>query len=943
MDKSRNHFPSPIAPRPNSKKRMTEPDHLAIHAVGAFVDITERKKAEGGLRAEEQLLQSEKNFAYLVEKAPFGIFMLDSQFRISQLNATAHNGAFRNVRPVIGRDFAEAIRIIWPEPLATEVIAIFRRTLETGEPYRSSDFQNERHDVEGTESYEWELHQITLPDGQHAVICYYYDSTRVRQAEYSLRESEERLTLATEVAGLGVWHWYPDSDRACWENERMFEIYGRSREDGVLGAAEFEEQVLHPDDAEPFRRSLSNAVETGNHFFFQGRIFRKDGQLRWIEFSGQGEHRGSGSERRIVGTAADVTERKQAEDALRQQKERSEFVAEASDVGFWFCDLPFDKLIWDKRVKNHFWLRPEADVTIQTFYEQIHPEDREPTRHAIEESIAGNRLYETEYRTVAPDGRYKWICAIGRTSYDKAGNPTRFDGVTMDITERKQAEDALKQSEEQFKVLAVSLPELCWIADSDGHIFWYNPRWYEYTGTTPEQMEGWGWQSVHDPDMLPSVLKQWKASLETGQPFEMEFPLRGADGVLRWFLTRINPVRDSEGKIIRWIGTNTNINQQRELRRSLVEARDELENRVQERTADLEKKTIELLQKGTMLDLANDAVLVRDADNRLTYWNKGAERLYGWTSGEALGKSAPELFRTEFPVPLSDIRQMDRWEGELRQHKRDGSSITVASRWTTLRDKNGKPVAWLQINSDITARKRAEEAARRLSGRILSLQDAERRRIARGLHDSLGQYLSALKMSLAVLSTTDNKEAAVVAECSDIVDICLTETRTISYLLHPPLLDEAGFHSAAQWYVDGFSRRSGIKVNLELPPELSRLHRDAETALFRVVQEALTNVHRHSGASIVDIRLGVDTEQVRLEVSDNGRGIPKDRLQQVFESGAGTGVGLAGMRERVREAGGSLDIESNQSGTLLRVAIPIAESRKNWRPEDSNTPGVPAA
>jgi two-component system, NarL family, sensor kinase len=180
-------------------------------------------------------------------------------------------------------------------------------------------------------------------------------------------------------------------------------------------------------------------------------------------------------------------------------------------------------------------------------------------------------------------------------------------------------------------------------------------------------------------------------------------------------------------------------------------------------------------------------------------------------------------------------------------------------------------------------------------------------------------------MSLDLLSNMEGRQAAVAAECSEIVDKCLTETRTISHLLHPPLLDEAGLRSALQWYVEGFAQRSDIQVKLDLPAELGRLDTDIETALFRVVQEALTNVHRHSSASEVDIRLFVDTKHIQLDVSDNGKGIPKDRLQRVRESGSGTGVGLAGMRERVRDLGGSMEIKSDDAGTTIIICIPLTE------------------
>jgi PAS domain S-box-containing protein len=345
---------------------------------------------------------------------------------------------------------------------------------------------------------------------------------------------------------------------------------------------------------------------------------------------------------------------------------------------------------------------------------------------------------------------------------------------------------------------------------------------------------------------------------------------------------------------------------------------------IEQRTAELEQKTTKTMEQAKLLDLANDAIFVRTADDKVSYWNQGAERLYGWAEQEAVGRLIHELLHTVFPAPLSEIAKTDRWEGELLHVKRDGSTITVASRWTTLRDPEGKVVGWLEINTDITARKRAEEAARCLSGRLLSLQDDERRRIARELHDSLGQYLVSLKVNLDLLSKipSDAQQNALLSECLSSVEECLTETRTISHLLHPPLLDEAGFASAARWYADGFAQRSAIQVDLDLPPGLDRLDRDVETALFRVLQEALTNVHRHSGGSSVRIFLQVDADQVQLQITDNGRGIPPDRLRTLRDDASAAGVGLAGMRQRMRELGGSFEIESAFPGTTITATVP---------------------
>jgi PAS domain S-box-containing protein len=214
-------------------------------------------------------------------------------------------------------------------------------------------------------------------------------------------------------------------------------------------------------------------------------------------------------------------------------------------------------------------------------------------------------------------------------------------------------------------------------------------------------------------------------------------------------------------------------------------------------------------------------------------------------------------------------------------------------------------------------------ALRRLSVRVLGLQDAERRRIARELHDSLGQYLTGLRIDLDMLRERPGS-AELWAQSDELLARCIAEVRTLSYLLHPPMMDEAGLSSAARWYLQGFGERSGITVNLETSDDLDRLPDAIEVALFRIIQEALTNVHRHAGATAADIRILRDAEQVLLEVKDNGRGVPKEILRRFYETGSGTGVGLTGMHERVRELGGNLSLESDGGGTSLLVVIPIA-------------------
>jgi len=234
-----------------------------------------------------------------------------------------------------------------------------------------------------------------------------------------------------------------------------------------------------------------------------------------------------------------------------------------------------------------------------------------------------------------------------------------------------------------------------------------------------------------------------------------------------------------------------------------------------------------------------------------------------------------------------------------------------------------------RVETEVKVRAEAEARMRELSARLLRLQDEERRRIARDLHDTTGQTLSALKLSLASLHSVVGNAPTTQALFEDInglADQALKEIRTTSHLLHPPLLDEAGFASAARWYSEGFSKRSQIEVTLDLGA-YKRLPEAVEMVLFRVLQESLTNVLRHSRATKVSVRVSPG-ENVVLSIQDNGKGIPAERLDQFRLTGGGVGVGLSGMRERARELGGQLNIYSDEAGTTVRVSIPLAAVSK---------------
>jgi PAS domain S-box-containing protein len=370
-----------------------------------------------------------------------------------------------------------------------------------------------------------------------------------------------------------------------------------------------------------------------------------------------------------------------------------------------------------------------------------------------------------------------------------------------------------------------------------------------------------------------------------------------------------------------------------ELRR----AQAQLENRVHERTAELNIANQKLSQEAARvgaqaewLDAANDAIFVGGCDERITYWNKGAERLYGWARAEAMGKSPHDLLHTDFPIPFVEIarqRQQGGWQGELVHTRRDGTKVTVASRWTALKDAHNNLTGWLEINRDVTDRK-AAEAARHLSAELMKIQDEERRRIARELHDSTGQMVVALILNLGQLKASGNlspEETRILCDSDTLLHKVNSELCSISHLLHPLLLDEVGLWTALGWYLEEFRQRSGIAVTLERDSDVGRLNSELEFAIFRVVQECLANVHRHSGSPEATVRLLRSPGEVRLEVRDRGKGITAEEQLSVPGSDV-MGVGLRGMRERILQLGGDLRVESHSTGTMIAVTFPIPKA-----------------
>jgi PAS domain S-box-containing protein len=427
------------------------------------------------------------------------------------------------------------------------------------------------------------------------------------------------------------------------------------------------------------------------------------------------EARRSGDQKRV----AEALERRVAErtrqlTAVNEGLRRSEaYLAEAqrlSQTGSFGWRLSTGEILWSEETFRIFQYDRTTKPSVELVLQRFHPEDAAFVKQTIERASQDGKDFDFEHRLLMPGGSVKYVHVVARAVSDESGG-IEFVGSVMDVTEQHQARadlekafDEIKKSEGRLRMVIDTIPGMVWSGLPDGTFDFVSQPWLRYLGCSWEELSAQGGlRSVVHPDDLEGSDARWIATRATGRHTDHELRMRRADGQYRWFLTRALPLRDELGNIVKWYGTATDIE-------------------------DRKRAEAGLREQASLLNLTHDTIFVRDMDDVITYWNHGAEQLYGWTADTAVGQVSHQLTQTVLPAPIDQINAellaTGRWEGELTHTKRDGTQVVVASRWSLQRDERGLPTAILETNNDITDRKQAEEAQLRLGAIVSSSDDA---------------------------------------------------------------------------------------------------------------------------------------------------------------------------------------------------------------------------
>jgi len=628
-----------------------------------------------------------------------------------------------------------------------------------------------------------------------------------------------------------------------------------------------------------------------------------------------------------------------SEERYRKLSAHMKLAADAAELGFWSFDLATGAIDADENNRRALGLPLQGSLDYANFLDVVHEVDRPHLENAVHQCIEAGVSYDEEFRVKHPDGFIHWIASRGSVLRSNEGKVVGMAGIAIDITERKKTQQALAESKDRLSLAlnAAGMSTWDWDIASD-KIEWsanLEPQMAMSRGSFKGHYADF-LELVH-PEDRGRVAQSVSHAMETGTDYHIEFRMTRQDGATRWTETRGRVTLDG-GKPVRMMGVDVDITERQRSEESLR----------------LATERFEVALRGSTIVVFN-----QDLDLRYTWIHNPA---LGYDATRVIGKRDIDIFDHAEDGLITEAIKRDVIRSGITRRQEVMIYSAGVNRYydllvDPLRDSGGEIIGVTCAAVDVTDRKQAEEKYRTLaesldvevrartaeletrnaevvrqaeelrdlSAHLLQSQDLERRHIARELHDSAGQILAALGMSLASMIKNAKQNAVRFSEDADetqkLVQQLSQEIRTMSYLLHPPLLDESGLIEALRFYVEGIRQRSGLVTDLDISENLGRLPRETELVIFRLVQECLTNIHRHSGSATAVIRIAPERDHLSMEIQDEGKGISPEKLLEIQSQGSG--VGIRGMRERIRPFSGHMAIESNERGTKVSFMFPL--------------------
>lgn len=731
------------------------------------------------------------------------------------------------------------------------------------------------------------------------------DITERQRAEEAQREAEQKYRDIFENALEGIFQTSPDG-RFVIANPALARMFGfDSTEELIRERADISKQhYVDPKRRDEFKRLFE---EEGIVRHFEYEAYRKDGSRIWVSENVRAVRDQSGAVLCYEGSAQDITDRKRAEEALRESEERYRELFENAKDATYVHDLS-GRYTSVNRAAEKLSGHSREELIGRRFTDFVPPEQIEIVsehlcRKLVEE---GETTYETE--VIARDGRRVPVEVSSHLIY-QSDVGIGVQGTARDITERKRADDQLRQARDFAENLIQTANVIILGLDVEGNINLFNQTAEEITGYTAAELKGRSWFETLVPrDRYPYVWDEFIRVAGGWMSTTFENPILTKSGEERYIMWQNSQVR-VDGKVVATISFGNDITERKRAEEALRQSEERFSKAFHSSPAAL---SIAPLEDGRLLEV-NAAFLRMTGFSRAEVIGRTTVELGLWTSPSR--RAMAEALRERGAVENLEIK-FQKKSGEIRDGLLSAELIHLDA---------GPSV--LGIGQDVTERNRTAEALQRYPHQLLEAQEAERQNIARELHDQIGQVLTAIQLNLqTVWETCESSESrALIDEGVAIVDEALAQVRDLSFELRPSLLDDLGLATALRWYADRFAQRTGISATtaIDLPESPIRLRRELETACFRIVQEALTNVVRHARARKVSITLRSSKDQIRLSIKDDGTGF------DVHTRNLAGSVGLRGMRERALALGGRLEIKSSPSrGTEIRAYFP-GESKKD--------------